>query len=170
MVLKFLNSFDTVQQVSGETGNGFCNDHVDFSVSAVLYELLESRPVFGVRSGKTIIHIGADIYPIRRSFDFFFIGLNLHGDGKRLIQIICRDTAVCRNTKRFVFIAFRRCDCGSDLVNVRGIQVFYLPEYGLLFPPAFCFKARTDGLVISCCPCFRCFANVNHAVTTPSEY
>ena len=88
MVLQGFHPFDTVQQVPGKAGDCFGNDHVDLSIHAVFHQLLEALPVIRVCSGETVVHVCADIRPVGSAFDLFLVHLDLHGNGKRLIQIV----------------------------------------------------------------------------------
>ena len=88
MVLQRFHPFDTVQQVSGKTGNCLCDDHIDLSIHAVFHQFLETLPMIRIRSGETVIHVCTNIRPVRRAFDLLFVHLDLHGNGKSLVQIV----------------------------------------------------------------------------------
>ena len=123
-------------------------------------------PVLGARSGETVVHIGADVFPVGCCHDLFLIRFDLHGNGKCLVNIIRRNSAVGSHTKWPVGISFRRENGRGDLVNIGTVQVLYLPEDGLFFPLPLCFKAGSDWFVLCGSPCLSSLPYINHAVIT----
>ena len=125
--LQLSDPADTVQQVSGKSADGFCNDHIDLSCHSVAHHELEGRSVVRVCTGETVIHIGADILPFRICLDHVPVVILLHFNGNQLINVIRGNTTVSSHPENPIFFG-SCCRCG-DLPDVcSGIGIDFFPE------------------------------------------
>lgn len=71
------------------------------------------------------VHVSPDMAPFRICLDFLTVNSSLHVNGKRLLDIVGTDTAVCCHTqfsRRSVRIRIRNCCDFSDVGTLQRIS------------------------------------------------
>jgi hypothetical protein len=88
MLLKGTDPGDTIHEISGETADRFCDDHVKASLLRVLHHQLKGRPMLGIGSREAIIDKGSIVGPIGSLLDQLLVVALLFFDGRNLLQVI----------------------------------------------------------------------------------
>lgn len=96
--------FQTLYRVSGEAGDGFCDDIVDLSVLAVADHALKFRAFVRPCAGDALIGIKAGKLPLFPGGDHFCINAHLVLIGCKLFFGVCGDAAVGRHSLLVIFL------------------------------------------------------------------
>ena len=105
---------------------------------------LEGWAVVSIRSGKTVVHVGADVLPFGIGLDHVPVVVLLEFDGQKLVNVVCGDTAVGGNPQDTVFLL--NGGCSGNLADVfTGVGIDLLPER-LLCAGAFRHETAVAGL------------------------